>query len=106
MLLAKEIVGRFHSDCAANAAEDEFNARFRAGAMPSDIPEVTVEIGVGQMLKAAGLVSSTSDANRNIDQGGVRIEGEKVSDKGLKLKAGTVVTVQVGKRKWARITIA
>ena len=111
VLLAKEIVGRFHSDCAANAAEDEFNARFRAGAMPSDIPEVTVEapageIGVGQMLKAAGLVSSTSDANRNIDQGGVRIEGEKVSDKGLKLKAGTVVTVQVGKRKWARITIA
>ena len=64
------------------------------------------EIGVGQMLKAAGLVSSTSDANRNIDQGGVRIEGEKVSDKGLKLKAGIVVTVQVGKRKWARITIA
>ena len=111
VLLAKEIVGRFHSDCAANAAEDEFNARFRAGAMPSDIPEVTVEapageIGVGQMLKAAGLVSSTSDANRNIDQGGVRIEGEKVSDKGLKLKAGTVVTVQVGKRKWTRITIA
>ena len=111
VLLAKEIVGRFHSDCAANVAEDEFNARFRAGAMPSDIPEVTVEapageIGVGQMLKAAGLVSSTSDANRNIDQGGVRIEGEKVSDKGLKLKAGTVVTVQVGKRKWARITIA
>ena len=111
VLRAKEIVGRFHSDCAANAAEDEFNARFRAGAMPSDIPEVTVEapageIGVGQMLKAAGLVSSTSDANRNIDQGGVRIEGEKVSDKGLKLKAGTVVTVQVGKRKWARITIA
>ena len=71
--------------------------------IPNDETNQARAIGV---LKAAGLVSSTSDANRNIDQGGVRIEGEKVSDKGLKLKAGTVVTVQVGKRKWARITIA
>ena len=64
------------------------------------------ELGIGQALKAAGLASSTTDANRNIDQGGVRIDGERITDKGLKLKTGAVVTVQVGKRKWARITVA
>lgn len=111
VLLAKEIVARFHSETAANAAEEEFNARFRAGAAPSDMPEITVEasegsIQIGQMLKAAGLVSSTSDANRNIEQGGVRINGEKVSDKKCKFATGETLTVQVGKRKWARVTIA
>ena len=111
VLLAKEIVGRFHSDAAATAAEEEFNARFRAGAMPSDIPEMTVtatdgEIGIGQMLKATGLVASTSEANRNIDQGGVKIDGQKVSDRALKLHTGDVITIQVGKRKWAKITVA
>ena len=85
--------------------------RFRAGAVPSDIAEVTVQstdgvIGVGRMLKEAGLVSSTTDANRNIEQGGVRINGEKISDKKLQIKTGEVMTVQVGKRRWAKVTVA
>ena len=109
VLLAKEIVERFHDQAAADAAEAEFNNRFRAGEMPSDIPEVNVaaedgEIGVGKMIREAGLCPSTTEANRNIDQGGVRINGERVSDRALKLKAGTY-TVQVGKRKWAKVTV-
>ena len=109
VMLAKEIVERFHDKAAADAAEVEFNNRFRAGEMPSEIPEVNVaatdgEIGVGKMIKEAGLCPSVGEANRNIDQGGVRINGERVSDRGLKLKAGTY-TVQVGKRKWAKVTV-
>ena len=111
VLLAKEIIARFHDAQSAEAAEAEFNARFRAGAVPSDIAEVTVQstdgiIGIGRMLKEAGLVTSTTDANRNIDQGGVRINGEKVSDKKLQIKKGEVLTVQVGKRRWAKVTVA
>ena len=111
VLLAKEIIARFHDAQSAEAAEAEFNARFRAGAVPSDIAEVTVQstdgiIGIGRMLKEAGLVTSTTDANRNIDQGGVRINGEKVSDKKLQIKTGEVLTVQVGKRRWAKVTVA
>ncbi len=111
VLLAKEIIERFHDAKSAEAAEAEFNARFRAGAVPSDIAEVTVQstdgvIGVGRMLKEAGLVSSTTDANRNIEQGGVRINGEKISDKKLQIKTGEVMTVQVGKRRWAKVTVA
>ena len=110
VLLAKEIIARFHDAQSAEAAEAEFNARFRAGAVPSDIAEVTVQstdgiIGIGRMLKEAGLVTSTTDANRNIDQGGVRINGEKVSDKKLQIKKGEVLTVQVGKRRWAKVTV-
>ncbi len=110
VLLAKEIVARFHSEEAANAAEVEFNNRFRAGAAPCDMPEVTVaategEIGLGKLLKEAGLAPSVGEANRNIDQGGVRIEGEKVTDRAFKVKAGTY-TIQVGKRKWAKVTVA
>ena len=110
VLLAKEIVARFHSEEAANAAEAEFNNRFRAGAAPSDMPEVTVaategEIGLGKLLKEAGLAPSVGEANRNIDQGGVRIEGEKVTDRAFKVKVGTY-TIQVGKRKWAKVTVA
>ena len=110
VLLAKEIVARFHSEDAANAAEAEFNNRFRAGAAPSDMPEVTVaategEIGLGKLLKEAGLAPSVGEANRNIDQGGVRIEGEKVTDRAFKVKVGTY-TIQVGKRKWAKVTVA
>lgn len=110
VLLAKEIVERFHDAKAADAAEAEFNNRFRAGAMPSDIPEVTVaapdgEIGIARLIKEAGLCPSTGEANRNIEQGGVRVDGDKISDRGLKLKPGQY-TLQVGKRRWAKVTVA
>lgn len=110
VLLAKEIIARFHSAKEADAAEAEFNARFRGGAAPSDIPEVTVQaetadgIGILQMIKEAGLAPSNSEAGRNVSQGGVHLNGDKVSDKGLRLKAGTY-TLQVGKRKWAKVTV-
>ena len=109
VLLAKEIIERFHTTEAAEKAEAEFNARFRGGQAPSDIPEVTVaaeggEIGIMKLIKEAGMVPSNAEAGRNIDQGGVKLEGEKVSDRALKVKAGTY-TVQVGKRRWARITV-
>lgn len=109
VLLAKEIVARFHDDKMADAAEAEFNNRFRAGAVPSDIPEVNVaapdgEIGIARLIKEAGLCPSTGEANRNIDQGGVRLEGERISDRGLKVKPGTY-TLQVGKRRWAKVTV-
>ena len=110
VLLAKEIIARFHSAKEADAAEAEFNARFRGGAAPSDMPEVTVQaetadgIGILQMIKEAGLAPSNSEAGRNVAQGGVHLNGDKVSDKGLRLKAGTY-TLQVGKRKWAKVTV-
>lgn len=109
VLLAKEIVARFHDEKAADAAEAEFNNRFRAGAVPSDIPEVNVaapdgEIGIARLIKEAGLCPSTGEANRNIDQGGVRLEGERISDRALKVKPGTY-TLQVGKRRWAKVTV-
>lgn len=111
VMLAKEIVARFHSAAAADGAEAEFVNRFRQGAMPSEIPEITVPAGeegiqIARMLKEAGLVSSTSDGNRMIEQGGVRIQGEGVSDKTLRFKAGEELIVQVGKRKWAKIHLA
>lgn len=110
VMLAKEIVERFHNRAAADAAETEFNNRFRAGAMPAEIDEVDVQstdgvVGVGLMLKLARLVPSTSEANRNIEQGGVRIDGETVTDRSLKIPAGRTFVVQVGKRKWARVTV-
>ncbi len=110
VLLAKEIIARFHSAKEADAAEAEFNARFRGGAAPSDMPEVTVQaetadgIGILQMIKEAGLAPSNTEAGRNVTQGGVHLNGDKVSDKGLRLKAGTY-TLQVGKRKWAKVTV-
>lgn len=109
VMLAKEIVTRFHDEAAADAAEAEFNNRFRAGEMPSDIQEISVAaqdggIGIGKMIKEAGLCASVGEANRNIDQGGVRLDGERVADRGLKLAAGTYV-LQVGKRKWAKVTV-
>ena len=110
VLLAKEIIARFHSAKEADAAEAEFNARFRGGAAPSDMPEVTVQaetadgIGILQMSKEAGLAPSNTEAGRNVTQGGVHLNGDKVSDKGLRLKAGTY-TLQVGKRKWAKVTV-
>ena len=110
VLLAKEIIARFHSAKEADAAEAEFNARFRGGAAPSDMPEVTVQaetadgIGILQMIKEAGLAPSNTEAGRNVTHGGVHLNGDKVSDKGLRLKAGTY-TLQVGKRKWAKVTV-
>ncbi|MBP6898936.1 MAG: tyrosine--tRNA ligase [Burkholderiaceae bacterium] len=104
--LAREIVTRFHSAAAADVAETDFHNRAKGG-IPDDIAEVTLSgapLGLGALLKAAGLVPSTSEAMRMVEQGGVRIDGAVVSDKGLKLDAGTVV-VQVGKRKFARVTL-
>jgi tyrosyl-tRNA synthetase len=107
---AKEIVGRFHSPAAAQRAEEDFQSRFREGEMPADMPEVTVQAPAGgivitQLLKQAGLTPSTNEAQRMIEQGGVKIDGERVSDKGLKIPSGRTVVVQVGKRKFARVTV-
>jgi tyrosyl-tRNA synthetase len=107
VMLAKEITARFHGAAAAEAAEQDFINRSKGG-IPDDIPDVPLvgaPMGIGALLKAAGLAPSTSEANRLIDGGGVRIDGGVVSDKGLKLNAGTFV-VQVGKRKFARVTLA
>ncbi|PZP35760.1 MAG: tyrosine--tRNA ligase [Roseateles depolymerans] len=104
--LAKEITARFHSAAAADAAEQDFINRSKGG-IPDDIPEVQLTgapLGIAQLLKAAGLVASTSEGLRMIDQGGVRIAGDVVSDKGLKLEAGQHV-LQVGKRKFAKVTL-
>jgi tyrosyl-tRNA synthetase len=105
--LAKEITTRFHSAAAAEAAEQDFVNRSKGG-VPDEIPEVQLSgapMGVGALLKAAGLAASSSEGNRLIDGGGVRIDGTVISDKGLKLEAGVRV-VQVGKRKFARVTLA
>ena len=105
--LAQEIVERFHSRAAADAALAEFEARFRHGALPENIPEVVLRgapMPIAQLLKQAQLAPSTTEANRNIEQGGVRIDGERVEDKALKVPAGTYV-VQVGKRRFARVTL-
>ncbi|MCK6428181.1 MAG: tyrosine--tRNA ligase [Burkholderiaceae bacterium] len=109
VLLAKEIVARFHSARAADLADHEFMARFRAGAIPNEMPEFTLDSGgdgiaIAQLLKQAGLAPSTSEAIRNVEQGGVKIDGQKIPDRGLVVKPGTYV-VQVGKRKWARVTV-
>ena len=108
--LAQEIVERFHGGQAAAKALDDFESRFRDGQMPEEIPAVTLPGGgdplaITQVLKAAGLTPSTSEALRMIDQGGVRLDGERVSDKALRLGRGTYV-LQVGKRKFARVTLA
>nr|WP_315246361.1 tyrosine--tRNA ligase [uncultured Albidiferax sp.] len=104
--LAKEITARFHSAAAADAAEQDFNNRSKGG-VPDDIAEVRLTgapLGIAQLLKQAGLAASTSEGNRLIDGGGVRIDSSVISDKGLKLEPGTYV-VQVGKRKFARVTL-
>jgi tyrosyl-tRNA synthetase len=108
---AKEIVERFHGKAAAEKAEADFNARFREGAMPEDMAQVTVPAGAAgialpQLLKQAGLVPSAAEALRMIEQGGVRIDGERIADKGLKLAAGSTLVLQVGKRKFARVTLS
>lgn len=107
VLLAQEIVARFHSTAAAEDALADFEARFQRGAIPDDVPAITTAAApLAQVLKHAGLVASTSEALRMIDGGGVRIDGEKVENKGLNLAAGTTVVLQVGKRKFARVTLA
>lgn len=107
ILLAKEIIARFHSEADADAAEQEFINRFQKGAMPDEMPEFTFEgeIGLANLLKEAGLVASTSEAIRSVNQGGVKIDGEKVEDSKLVIQAGTTAVYQVGKRKFARVTV-
>ena len=110
VLLAQEIVARFHSRKAAEDALTEFEARFRQGVLPEDMSEATVDavdggIGIAHLLKQAGLVGSTSEALRMIAQGAVKLDGERVSDKALQLAAGASVVAQVGKRKFARVTV-
>ena len=106
ILLAKEIIARFHDEAAADAAEQEFINRFQKGAMPDEMSEFTFEgeIGLANLLKEAGLVASTSEANRMVQQGGVKIDGEKVEDAKLVITASTAV-YQVGKRKFAKVTV-
>jgi tyrosyl-tRNA synthetase len=109
--LAQEIVARFHSSAAAEQALADFEARFKQHAIPDDLPESPIPcgssgIGIAQLLKKAGLTPSTSEALRMIDQGGVKIDGEKVSDRSLVLPKGTEAVFQVGKRKFARVKLA
>jgi tyrosyl-tRNA synthetase len=108
VMFAQEIVTRFHSSRDAEEAWADFEARFRQGAIPDDIPEISLDapadgLPVAQMLKQAGLTPSTSDAMRMIDQGGVRLDGQKIEDKKLLLLPNTTVVAQVGKRKFARV---
>jgi len=109
-LLAEEIIARFHDAKSAVAARQDFINRFAKGALPDDMPEATLTleqdtIGIAALLKQAGLTSSTSEGFRMIQQGAVKLDGEKVSDRGLELARGVVVVAQVGKRKFARITL-
>ena len=121
VLFAREIVTRFHSAEAAERAQVDFERRFKHGVTPEGIPEITVkvqgvdrkstpgkvpEMAIAKVLKESQLVSSASEALRMIEQGGVRINGEKVTDKGLAVKRGDTVVLQVGKRKFARVTLA
>ncbi|MFL1915639.1 tyrosine--tRNA ligase [Plesiomonas shigelloides] len=108
--LAKEIIARFHSQADADAAEQEFINRFQKGAMPDEMPELTLDAGsegiaIANLLKDADLVASTSEALRMIKQGGVKIDGEKVDDAKLTLSPGSTAVYQVGKRKFARVTL-
>ena len=109
-LLCEEIVERFHDRAAAAAARDTFIARFRGGAMPDEIAEKTLDtggdgIGIAAALTQCGLTSSNSDAFRMVKQGGVRIDGEKVSDRSLRLEAGFEAVLQVGKRKFCKVHV-
>lgn len=106
VLLAQEIVARFHSRKDAESALADFEARFQKGVLPDDMPEISLPAGgIAQVLKAAGLTQSTSEALRMIDGGGVRLNGERVSDRNLILQAGESVVLQVGKRKFSRVVL-
>ena len=107
---AQEIVRRFHDNKAAEQALMDFEARFKQGAIPDNLPEITLKtedgaLSIAQVLKFAGLSAGTSEAMRMIDQGGVKLNGEKVSDKKLSLAKGQTVVLQVGKRKFAKVTL-
>ncbi len=109
-LLGQEIVARFHDGQAAEAAQNEFVARFQKGAMPDDMPEISLPgldggLGLASLLRDAGLVGSTSEAFRMVKQGAVRIDGERVEDKSLAVAAGSTHVFQVGKRRFARVTV-
>jgi tyrosyl-tRNA synthetase len=106
---AQEIVARFHSQADAEKALSDFQTRAKGG-IPDDVPAISINIegesvGIAQLLKLAGLVESTSEAYRAIEQGGVKLDSEKVSDRNLQLTKGAVVIAQVGKRKFANVTI-
>lgn len=107
---AQEIVARFHGKQSAESALADFEARFRQGAVPEDMPEVSIVataegMQIANVLKEAGLTATTSEALRMIQQGGVKLDGEKVSDKSLILKSGANVVLQIGKRKFARVAV-
>ncbi len=109
--LGMEIVARFHDEAAAESARQEFISRFQKGAMPDEIPEVSLDaadgkLGIAHLLRGAGLVESTSEAFRMIKQGAVKIDGERVEDRALHVEAGSTHIYQVGKRKFARVTLA
>ena len=109
-LLCEEIIVRFHDQAAADKAKESFIARFQKGAMPEDMPEIELQasggqLAIGNLLKDADLVKSTSDAMRMIKQGAVRIDGERVEDNKLSIAAGTQHVYQVGKRRFARVTV-
>jgi tyrosyl-tRNA synthetase len=108
--LGQEIVARFHDQAAAESAQAAFIARFQKGAMPDEMPELTLdanggEIKIANLLKDASLTGSTSDAFRMIKQGAVRVDGERITDKGLSITAGNTHVFQVGKRRFARVTV-
>lgn len=110
VLLAKEIIARFHDEAAADAAEQDFVQRFSKNAIPDDMPELELasddgSLGICNLLKDAGLVNSTSDGMRMIKQSAVKIDGEKVTDTKLQVQAGTTAVYQVGKRKFARVSL-
>jgi tyrosyl-tRNA synthetase len=107
VMLAQEIITRFHNASEASGALERFDARFKHGAVPDDMPEVTLSGGplsIVKLLRDSGLAPSATEANRNIEQGGVRVDGEKISDRTLNISLGCYV-VQVGKRKFARVTV-
>jgi tyrosyl-tRNA synthetase len=111
VMLAQEIVARFHSAAAATAALTEFESRFKDGAVPDDMPEVTLAtagagLPIAQLAKQAGIVDSTSEALRLIAQRGLKVDGGVVGDKNLVISAGSTVVVQAGKRKFARVTVS
>ena len=110
VLLAQELVARFHGAAAAEVALADFEARFKRGEMPEDMPEIELQVestglAIAQVMKLAGLSVSTSDALRMVAQGGVRLNGEKISDKTLNIVPGEAFVLQVGKRKYARISL-
>jgi tyrosyl-tRNA synthetase len=107
---AQEIVARFHDRRAAERALEDWNARFRDGGMPEDMEEKTITVAtqdaaIAQVLKSSGLCPSTSEALRMIEQRGVKVNGDTVADKALKLAAGATYVLQVGKRKFAKVTL-